>query len=199
MRTRFAVFVAALSCVAGCSDPYRFSVRTPDAVDCRIFTGLHSAEKNGVGFTMQQDAVVGMTSLEYTQYEWSGYLRAHGGEGFRLLLRPTVEETVIDSGLTLTFAAGGGARLDSAGRLVESNPNFRFPQDTATLVTIYTDEDFIQVTVGCDTVLRRRTMRMTSDDIVLQTLHGTDLKVYAPLWKRLKFPEGDNVRAGRGL
>jgi hypothetical protein len=198
-RLQLVLAVTALILLVGCSDPYRFSVRTPDAMDCRIFTGLHSAEGSAFGFTMQPDAVVGMTSLEYTQYEWRGFVNSHGGKGFRLLLRPKVEETVIDSGLVLLFSSGGGERLDSAGSLLESDPAFRFPQDSSVLVTVFTDEDYLQVTVGCDTVLRRKTMRMTSDDLVVQTLHGTTLAVYAPLWKRLVFPAGDHIRAGRDL
>ncbi|MBS1904663.1 MAG: hypothetical protein JSS75_13230 [Bacteroidetes bacterium] len=198
--TRMLIVCAALAVsVLGCSDPYRFTIASSDPVDCRVFTALHSVERVPYGFQMKPNSVVGMTSLEYTQFIWRGIVRTHGGEGFALLLRPTIEETVRDSGLILHFYTSGGMALDSANTRLERNPAFRFPQDSNALVTIYNDEDFLQVTVGCDTVLRRHSMRMESDDLGIRSGEGTEVTVLGPVWKQHAPPIEMHVRSGRDL
>jgi len=142
---------------------------------------------------MHPGAVVQMTSLSWTQYDLATYLNLSGGEGFQIMLRPVVEESVIDSGLVLTFSDHGGLRLDSAGHTLAENSSFRFPKDSQTYITIYNEESFLRVTVGCDTVIRRYTKRKSSDDIVFKTLPGSELNVLDPEWKRIKFVQNGEV------
>ncbi len=181
-------FITLLFFVALCScNPYRFTVETQHPVDCRIFSDHNTVNSNLYGFQMHPEAVVEVTSLAWTQYELGVYLTLSGGQGFQLMLRPVLEESVIDSGLVLTFLNSGGVRLDSAGHTLEENRAFRFPKDSQVYVTIYNEEAYLQMTVGCDTVLKRYTKRKSSDDIALKTLAGSELKVLAPQWKRIKF------------
>jgi hypothetical protein len=144
---------------------------------------------------MHPGAVVQVTSLAWTQYDLAAYFTLSGGDGFQLMLRPVVEESVIDSGLVLTFLSAGGVRLDSAGHLLEENTAFRFPKDSLTYVTIYNEESYLQVTVGCDTVVKRFTRRKSSDDIVLKTFSGSELKVVDPQWKQIRFVKNIEVKA----
>jgi hypothetical protein len=139
------------------------------------------------GFDMHPDAVLQVTSLAWTQYELAAYVTLSGGDGFQLMLRPVLEESVVDSGLVLTFLSGAGVSLDSAGHHLDENTSFRFPKDSQTYVTIYNEESYLQVTVGCDTVLKRFTKCKSSDDIALKTLLGSELKVVDPEWKRINF------------
>ena len=176
----------------GC-DPYRFKAETKYPVDCRIFSDNGSVESNLYGFRMHSGASLGITSIGWTQYDLSAYLTLSGGEGFQVLLRPVVEESVIDSGLTLTFSSQG-LRLDSAGNTLERNPAFHFPKDSQTYITVYNEEAYLQVTVGCDTILKHYSRRKSSDDIVLKTLPGSELNVLDPQWKQIKFVEGDDVK-----
>ena len=186
-------FFVILSFVAGC-DPYRFKVETKLPVDCRIYSDHNSVDSHLYGFEMHPNAVVNMTSLAWTQFDLAFYLKSSGGEGFQLLLRPVSEESVIDSGLVLTFLNSGGVRLDSAGHLLDEKPSFRFPQDSQTYVTIYNEESYLQVTVGCDTVVKRYTKQKASDDIVFKTLHGSTLNVLDPEWKRIRFLKNFEVK-----
>ena len=178
----------------GC-DPYRFRVETKNPVECRIFSDHNSVDSHLYGFEMHPGAVMQVTSLAWTQYDFAAYLTLSRGEGFQLMLRPVVEESVIDSGLVLTFSSSGGMRLDSAGHLISENQSFRFPKDLQTYVTIYNEESYLQVTVGCDTVVKRFTMRKSSDDIVLKTLPGSELKVVEPEWEQIKFVKNFEVKA----
>lgn len=177
----------------GCN-PYRFTVETQHPVDCRIFTDHNSVNSHLYGFDMHSNAVVQVTSLAWTQYDLGVYLTLSGGEGFQLMLRPVLEESVIDSGLVLTFLSNGGMRLDSAGHTLEENRTFRFPKDSQVYVTIYNEESYLQMTVGCDTVLKRFTKRKSSDDIALKTLPGSELKVLEPKWKRIKFTKDHEMK-----
>ncbi len=177
----------------GC-DPYRFKVETRYPVDCRIFSDHNSVDSHLYGFEMHPESVLQVTSLAWTQYDLKAYFTLSGGEGFQLMLRPVVEESVIDSGFVLTFSSAGGMRLDSAGHLIEVNTSFRFPKDSLTYVTIYNEESYLQVTVGCDTVVKRFTMRKSSDDIVLKTFSGSELKVVDPQWKQIRFLKNNEVK-----
>jgi hypothetical protein len=82
-------------------------------------------------------------------------------------------------------------RIDSAGQVITENTSYSFPQDSQTYVTVFNEESYMQVTVGCDTILRRYSKRTASDDIALKTLLASELKVVDPEWKRIKFMRGD--------
>lgn len=184
------LFVAASS---GCN-PYRFKAETKYPVDCRIFSDHNTVDSHLYGFQMYPEATVTATSLAWTQFDLAVYLTLSGGEGFQLMLRPVVEESVIDSGFVLTFFSAGGMRLDSAGHHLDENPAFHFPKDSQTYVTVYNEESYLQVTVGCDTVVKRFTRRKSSDDIVLKTLSGSSLNVLDPQWKRIKFTKDHEIK-----
>jgi len=183
---------AALS---GC-DPYRFTVETRNPVDCRIYSDHNSVDGHLYGFDMKPDAVVGAKSTGWTQYHLKAYLTLHGGEGFQMMLRPVVEDSVIDSGIVLTFSSANGLRIDSAGKVLDENTSYRFPNDSQVYITVYNEESFLRVTVGCDTVLRRYTKRRSSDAIVLKTLSGSELHVLDPEWIKIKFNKNSDVKAG---
>ena len=188
-----ALFLLALT--AGC-DPYRFTVETQHPIDCRIYSDHNSVDSHLYGFDMKPDAVIGMKSTGWTQYHLKAYLTLHGEEGFAMMLRPVVEESVIDSGFTLTFSSIGGLRIDSAGKTVGENSAFRFPKDSQVYVTVYNEESFLQVTIGCDTVLKRYTKRRSSDVMVLKTLSGSELHVLDPEWTKIKFTQSSDVKTG---
>ncbi|MEI8134923.1 MAG: hypothetical protein WCH46_07570 [bacterium] len=178
------IFVFSLM-LCGC-DPHRFTVQTEHSLDCRIYSDFHGVTHDLYGFTMQGDAVVGVASPSWTQYEIETFIKMKG-DGFQLLLRPVAEESVRDSGLILTISSSVGLRLDSGGVLLESNPRYRPPIDSQFFVTIFNEESYLQVTIGCDTVLRRYTKQKESDDLVIHTLPNSELTVIAPQWKRLRF------------
>jgi hypothetical protein len=186
------VLVCLTAIFIGCN-PYRFSIQTSNPVECRIFSDHNSVKSQLYGFQMNPESVVQITSLGWTQYDFGAYFNFSGGEGFQVMLRPTVEESVIDSGLILTFFSSGGMRLDSAGKLLEENSSFRFPKDSQTFVTVYNEEAYLRVTVGCDTVFKRFTKRKSSDDIVLKTLTGSKLNIMQPQWKQVKFVKNFEV------
>ena len=191
----FYIALVLFAAVTNGCDPYRFTVETKESVSCRIYSHYKTVDPHLYGFDMHPNAVVHVTSLSWTQFELQTYLTLSGGDGFQLMLRPVAEESVVDSGLVLTFLAAGGTRLDSSGHLIEQNSSFRFPQDTQTYVTVYNEEAYLQVTVGCDTVLRHYSRRKSSDDIVLKTLPGSELKVLDPEWKKIKFVKNFEVFA----
>lgn len=187
----FSVILSAVIC--GC-DPYRFTVETQQPVECRIFSDHTSVDSHLYGFDMKPDATVGMKSKAWTQYFISAYLTLHGGDGFKLMVRPVVEEGIRDPGFTLTFSKTSLV-VDSAGTMIVTDPDFRFPRDSQMYVTIYNEESFVQITIGCDTILKRYTKQKSSDEIALQTLGGSELKVLDPRWRRIQFTKATEVKA----
>jgi hypothetical protein len=192
-RSYYCALLLVTAAFGGCN-PYRFKAETKYPVDCRIFSDHNTVESHLYGFMMNPEATVEATSLAWTQYDLAVYLTLSGGEGFQLMLRPVVEESVIDSGFVLTFLTEGGMRLDSSGHNLDENPGFHFPKDSQTYVTVYNEESYLQVTVGCDTVVKRYTRRKSSDDIVLKTLPGSTLNVLDPQWKRIKFMKDHEIK-----
>ncbi|MEP7234685.1 MAG: hypothetical protein ABI778_05250 [Ignavibacteriota bacterium] len=187
MRRSYTIaFLILVTALGGC-DPYRFRNETKYPVECRIFSDHNSVSSNLYGFTMHPEATVQVTSVAWTQFEFRAYMTLSGGEGFSLMLRPVLEEGVIDPGLVLTFSTANGLSLDSAGHELLKNSAFHFPEDKQTFVTIYNEESYIEVTIGCDTILKRFTKRKSSDDIGIHTLGGTELSVISPEWQKIKF------------
>ena len=189
-KSSIVVMFACSLC--GCN-PYRFTVETQHPVDCRVFTDHNDVQSHLYGFDMQPNAVVGISSRSWTQYDLSTYLTLTGGEGFQFMLRPVVEESVIDSGLVLSFSTTKGIRLDSAGHTIEESPMYHFPKDSQMYVTVYNEESYLRVTVNCDTILNRFTKRISSDHIIVKTLPGSKLHVTNPEWKKIKFINNGEV------
>ena len=193
------IFIATLTLLiitplTGC-DPYRFTVGERRPIDCRIYSSHNSVDSHLNSFDMHPESSVGMTSLGRTQYEFSSYLNASGGNGFEILLRPILEERVMDSGFVLRFSTNG-FELDSGGVVIDANKSFRIPNDSATYITVYNEESYLRVTVGCDTLVKRYTKRKSSDDIVFKTMPGTELRVLSPDWAPMKFMNEYKVTAG---
>ena len=183
--------ISLLIASAGC-DPYRFAIKSYNPIDARIFSDHHLVRSIPGGFTMEGGSVVGIQELNSTEYYFETYLTHVGSGGFQLFLRPVVEERVVDSGYILTFSSTG-MRLDSAGKLLQEKSTFRFPDSERVFVTIYNEEKFLQVTVGCDTVIKLLGSKIASDDIVFKTLPDSKLTIQKAEWYAIKFHEGDDI------
>jgi hypothetical protein len=189
----FCFSLVALGC-----DPERFTIKSYESIDCRIYSDHHLVHSFADGFVVDGGGVVGMQSLYRTQYYFETYLTHSGDSGFKILLRPKVQEKVIDSGLVLSFLSPTGLRLDSAGKTIQQNTSFHFPDSTPVFVTIYNEEKFLQVTVGCDTVVKYYGATLASDDLVVQPLGDSRVRVQKAEWYKIKFHEGDDITIHSG-
>jgi len=195
---KILISLLSLSLIAVGCDPERFTIKSYDPIDCRIYSDHHLVQPLSDGFIADGGGVVGMQSLYRTQYYFETYLTHVGEGGFRMLLRPIVQERVIDSGYILTFSSDRGMTLDSAGKTIDKRPSFHFPDSTPVFVTVYNEEDFLQVTVGCDTVVKYSGFKMASDDIVFQSLGDSRLRLQKAEWFKIKFHEGDDITVHSG-
>ena len=133
-----------------------------------------------------------------TEYLLTMDVKLSRGEGFRILLRPTVEQRdVRDSGIVVTVTRSG-VRLDSAGHNFQSLPWVKLPLNSQVPVSLYSDNNFTQVIVGCDTVYKGWSKKIESDDVVVQALESSELQIIDPDWAGI--PSGERpLKKGEGL
>src|ERR1035441_4364201 len=104
LRMRKMIFIFHLSYfiflfMAGCN-PYEFHMGGPHVVDCVVITGLHGVDQGGYAATLRDTAAVDLNYFGATQYNISMGIMLKRGEGFRIMMRPVVEQhNVRDSGI----------------------------------------------------------------------------------------------------
>ena len=154
-------------------------------IQCRNYSGLHQVERTGMNIVVHDSGEVCLTVLDLTQFRFSTFVRLLKGDGFVLMMRSRAEESVLDSGLSL-FLSRSHSKLDSAGMMVQDLREYQVAQDSLTLLTVRSENNLLQVTLGCDTVLKRMTGLKESDDLVFGTLPGSEVRLVNPAFQELK-------------
>jgi len=103
------------------------------------------------------------------------------GEGFCTMIRPVAQESVIDSGFVLVLGTNG-SYLDSSGQRILDLPRVKIRPQQSELITIVSQNHQFEVTLNCDTIVKRMTSRMESDDIVFSTLPKSTVRIEHPYW-----------------
>jgi hypothetical protein len=101
------------------------------------------------------------------------------------MLRPVVHQTLVDSGLVLNIAQDA-ITLDSNGRRIAKLRAYGLPLGTPTTFAIHTENNYLQVVLGCDTLLRRFTDLKESDDLVIATMGPSEVVFSHPDWRSIK-------------
>jgi hypothetical protein len=177
-----AIFL--LVAVQGC-DPTRFMMEGKNPIQCRNYSLLHQVEKTGPNILVHDSGEVCLTVMDLTQFRFSTFVRLLKGDGFVLMMRPRAEEVVLDSGLSL-FLSRSHSKLDSSGTMVQDLRQYQVAQDSLTLLTVRSENNLLQVTLGCDTVLKRMTGLKESDDLVFGALQGSEVRLVNPSFQELK-------------
>ncbi len=178
----YLFFLLAIS--TGC-DPTRFSVLSDRDIDCRIYSDYRLVDKQPSGFTLSPGACVSTYYLWATQYRATYRLTVEDGEGVVIMLRPIVEEQVLDSGIVLTIGKNG-YRLVNKDTVLATGTHPRLTQGKPELFRAYSDEGYLELTLGCDTLYRGLTKHIEGDDIIFSTLPQSRVNVFAPSWKDLE-------------
>ena len=178
----FTLFTFSLS---SC-DPSRFVMQGFHKVDCRILSPYGSVDGSNYYYDLYPTGCVKMTVPEKMQNSIELWVNLTHGEGVKMMLRSRTEETVLDSGYVLTLSRNG-VHVDSSGMQISSQPSAILAENKPSLVTIYNDERFTQVTLGCDTIFRRMTSTKAPDDIVFASIDSSTVRIYAVDWRELKY------------
>ena len=157
----------------------------PHLIRCQVLTGLKSVDQGSNVATLRDTGAIDMNYFGATQYLITMDAKLTRGEGFRIMLRPVVEQRDIrDSGIVVTVTRSG-VWLDSAGHIfllrndVTVQPNVQLP------ISLLSDDNYTQVVLGCDTIYKGWSKKIESDDIVVQALEGSEVEVIEPDWAGL--------------
>jgi len=168
----------------GCN-PYEFHMGGPHVVDCVVITGLHGVDQGGSVATLRDTAAVDLNYYGATQYLISMGIILKHGEGFRIMLRPVVEQhDVKDSGIVVT-ATRSGVWLDSSRQIFINRPDVAINQDELIHVQLLSENNYMQVVLNCDTVFRGWSRKNESDDVVVQALASSEIQLINPDWDAL--------------
>ncbi len=196
MEVRIPRFWLVLLCLLSGCDPYHFTMKSSSSLDGTILSQLGTVNTHYYTVELLPNAAVELTNTERTQFQLATYIRLSHGEGFQVLLRPTVEDKLLDSGLVLTFFTKGGMRLDSAGITLIENKNFHFPVDSDALLRVYNEQAYVEAIVGCDTLVKHFSTTIATDDLVFTSLDNSTVTITIPEWNKVRFPKGEEIYTG---
>jgi hypothetical protein len=176
------VFCTILLC--GCN-PYQFTMGKPHIIECQVLTGLGSVGQGSKVATLRDTGAIDMNHFGATQYLIKMDIKLTRGEGFRIMLRPVVEQRdVRDSGIVVTVTRSG-VWLDSARHVFLLRKDVTLQLNNQLPISLLSDDNYTQVVLGCDTVYKGWSKKIESDDIVVQALEGSEVEVIEPDWAGL--------------
>ena len=153
MKSKLLIILSVLLLgIAGC-DPTRFSVISDHDIDCRIYSDHRQVETTQTGFTMLPGACVSTRYLWATHYKTSFRLTLQEGDGVQILLRPEVQEQILDSGIVLTLSRKGYS-LVNGDTLLASGRSPILAAGKTEIFRAYSDEGYLELTLGCDTLYK---------------------------------------------
>ena len=166
-------------------DPSRFLLESKhNAVLCRIYSPISTVEHNTTQFVVSDGGSVDMCVPQLTQYHIAMNVSLLEGEGMVIMMRPIAQETVVDSGLALHLGKTH-SYLDSAGRMIKDMPEVRLREKKNEIITLLSENNELEVTIGCDTILKRHTALKESDDVVIAAYPSSKVRIVSPSWKEI--------------
>lgn len=185
MRKLYIISLALL--LVGC-DPYRFKMLGHTNLKGRIHSSLESVNVEEKYFDIFENGCVALELPTATQYSISFYAQIKSGEGFRVLARSRVEETLIDSGVVISISHSYAA-ADKDGKNLSVLKSPGFSNDNVVFVNLYNDEKYLQVVIGCDTLLKYYAEGPAPDDIVITSIGKSTTRMFTPIWKDLEIED----------
>lgn len=181
---RVLLFISVMLLLNGC-DPYRFSILGYNKLKGRIHSPLETVEVSERYFDVKENGCVALELPTATQYSIAFYAKLIEGEGFRILARSRVEETVIDSGVVVSISKKY-ASVDKDGKNLSTLQSPGFNNDNVVFVNLYNDEQYLHVVIGCDTLLKYRPAGPAPDDLVITTIGKGTSRIFNPTWMDLE-------------
>lgn len=179
--------ISLILLLTGC-DPYRFKMLGHSNIKGRIHSTLGSVDVEQQYFDIKEDGCVALELPTATQYSIAFYAQIINGEGFRVLARSRVEETLIDSGVVVSIS-DKYARADKDGKNLSALKSPGFNNEKVVFIGLYNDEKYLHVIVGCDTLLKYHPEGPAPDDLVITSIGNSTTRIFTPLWKDLEVEE----------
>lgn len=183
------IFLVVLPLLVISCDPYRFTILGHSKIKGRIHSPLESVDVNERYFDVHENGCVSLTLPTATQYSISFHAKLLDGEGFRILARSRVEETVIDSGVVISIRKNNTS-VEKHGIALSANTNIDINTENEVFINLYNDEKYLQVILDCDTILMYHDLESRAcDDIVITSIGKSSTRIYDPQWKDLELDE----------
>ena len=189
LRHRLSHFmvVCAIVSLAGLSAcaPYEFTMGGKHITKCSVITSLQGVDQGSRYATIRDTGAVNMNYYGATQYLLTMDMKLVHGEGFRMLIRPVVEQhDVRDSGLVL-MVTKNGTWLSEAGKELMRRTDVAIQPGAQMPVSLLSENGYMQIVLGCDTVFKGNSTVKESDDVVVQALEHTEIQLIQPDWAGL--------------
>ena len=182
--TIVAAYVLLALFIYACN-PYEFNMGRQHIMVCKVLTSLPSVEQGHTIATLHDTGAINMNYFGATQYLITMDVRLNRGEGFRILLRPDVEQRdVKDSGIVLTVTRNG-VWMDTVRQTFLKRLDVRLQPNEVLPISLLSENHYTQIVLGCDTIYKGWSKRMESDNVVVQALEGSEVEVIAPDWAGL--------------
>ena len=187
-RSRILLIIVALVCssatMTGCN-PDVFSMGEQHVIRCYVMTGHHSIDQGHDVATLHDGAAMSMSSFGTTEYVFRMNTKLLLGEGFRVYLRPIGADRIIrDSGVTVSITTHG-VSVDSGQSEVLTRKDVTLKTNTQLPVFLFSDAHYTELIYGCDTLYRGVSRKVETDDIVVQSLAGSEVQIIQPEWELL--------------
>jgi hypothetical protein len=173
----------ALPLLAGC-DPSRFMLTGKNPIQCRIYGPVNSVEHTPDITVLEPDGVLGLSVAQLTEFRFVMNTTLLEGEGMSIMLRPIAQESVVDSGIVFHFSKSH-SYIDSAGHLLLDLPQVHMRNQGNELITVLSENHELELTIGCDTILKRMTSMMETDDIVLKADPTSKVRITGADWQEI--------------
>src|SRR4051812_47569634 len=98
-RVCMLLFILAVS---GCN-PFFFRVNEERPINAHILSGLNSASHDRTSITLSDSSIVALNRYGVTEFDFTSVLNLIRGKGLRVLMRPVVQQSLVDSGLVLNI------------------------------------------------------------------------------------------------
>ncbi len=160
----------------------------------RIHSSLETVHVEEKYFDICENGCVALELPTATQYSISFYAQIKSGEGFRILARSRVEETLIDSGVVVSVS-DKYVSADKDEKNLSSLKSPDFNNDNVVFVNLYNDEKYLQVVIGCDTLLKYHPEGPATDDLVITSIGKSSTRIFTPVWKDLEVEDDTRTPA----
>jgi hypothetical protein len=177
---KHASLILFLLLLSSC-DASKFVTGVDRPIEGKILSSLDQVERVRQTIVLKDSGAIQLRVVGLTQFDFSIWTKLRAGEGYRILLRPVIQEAIVDSGLILSVGRSG-VELREGSRIYPSKSISLLP-DSLLQVRYYSENEYLYVSVGCDTVVQGKYPVKESDDIAIMSIPGSTVELSVPNWE----------------
>jgi hypothetical protein len=175
-----ALLLLLVLTAVGC-DARRFITGVDRPIEGKILSTLPTVDERRGAILLKDSGAIQLRVVGLTQFDFSMWTTLMQGEGFRILLRPVIEERIVDSGIVVSFSRTGTSV--NKGALELNLRSVPLVPDTALQLRYHSENRYLYLMLGCDTVLQGMYPMKESDDIGIVAIPTSTVTLQIPNWE----------------